>query len=134
MSEKPSEQIRASEDRLQPTTGTDGLPLPPSLPIPQLQGEGTAPGLLTCECGKCALKFQVQAEALGTTRPCPECGQPVAVLKPAKSIWPRWYEWAIMALLALITLYESQRQLGQSTSSSFRIVGTSIGGTVPGER
>src|SRR5262249_20230008 len=51
--------------------------------VPELKEESSAApvsGMITCECSKCRLKFQVPAEKAGRMQRCPECNQPVCVL------------------------------------------------------
>ena len=104
--------------------------------VPELAGGSAAvpvKGMITCECGRCLLKFQVAEERAGTTQRCPECDQPISVAWIPKnragrnwtacSVW-----WVILAIVLTIAIADmaAVMRLKANANSAFGTIGNSI--------
>jgi uncharacterized paraquat-inducible protein A len=79
--------------------------------------------MVTCECGRCRLKFQVREEKAGTTQACPECGQPVEVGGTPKRKMPTWITVTLVILIVLVAISWSNLKMVGSKSTVFGSVG-----------
>src|SRR5262249_5709923 len=101
--------------------------------VPELAEQSPAapvPGMITCECGRCRMKFQVMEEKAGTTQRCPECAQAVRVFdaRPYDLI-RRASNWALVAVVLLILGLVLSEILDYAGRSALGTVGASIGTT-----
>jgi hypothetical protein len=92
--------------------------------------------MITCECGRCRLKFQVPEKKAGTTQRCPECDQPVQVGDGRKTPGPSlgslgWLAVVVVVFAVFYLCSGGLSILGPNANSAFGTVGASIG-AVPG--
>src|SRR5262249_14697521 len=96
--------------------------------VPELRQEQSAiplPPMITCECGKCGLKFQVVEERAGTTCPCAECNQPVDVSAALKrsNRFGTVTTWMIVAAIVAIFVLSQISIVGSNPNTTFGTVG-----------
>jgi uncharacterized paraquat-inducible protein A len=98
--------------------------------VPELSQEPSAapmPGMVTCECNNCRLKFQVPETKTGTTQRCPECNALVEVVAQPRRAMRTWVLVAIVVLMILLIMMTQISILGPNANSAFGTVGASIG-------
>jgi uncharacterized paraquat-inducible protein A len=99
------------------------------LTVPELAEHSpvAVPGMITCECNNCRLKFQVPETKTGTTQRCPECNALVEVVAQPRRAMRTWVLVAIMVLMILLIMMTQISILGPNANSAFGTVGASIG-------